>query len=715
MLDRDTACDEAAASRRVAWRAYRGPALRAFDPIAFSLWLYAAQAFSASALAVVFAGYYRAFRRDYLGLWSVGFFAMALYHVCAGIAVVLLVTRAAGPAERLGLTIYAQVASYLHVALLAMGTLAIANGRRWSRTTLAVVAAVAVAIALACSLVFLDEPAPAPYRLFARVGLKHLATAAAFVALATVLLRASDTKRGVGRRATGIAFGAWGLEQFAVFLLLLRQSLHGSDVSWTPFLGIVDLACLVFAGLGLVIWLLDSERARADAASRQIERLERYDVLTGLPNERNLRERIAAALDLAHADGTTGALVLVDIDRFELLVGSSRTATAEHALMIVAARLQRAMPDAKMPRPARLEGHRFAYLLPPQSRDVGAERLALAVQAALAEPLELGTAPGRALQLTASVGIARLPAHGESADALLQNAQLAMGHVRERGGNAVATFAPELRARAQQRLALESELRRAFERQEFVLFYQPVVRPKDRKLEGFEALVRWRHPERGVQAPGGFLGAIEELGLLPELDAWVMDTACARCAAWNESRASPLFVAVNVSAHSLKLEDFNMRVVDTLMRAGLAPELLDLELTESSALADVEHAISVLNDLREVGVGASLDDFGTGYSSLSQLRLLPVRRVKLDRSFIADAANLRRDGAIVRALVSLAHGLGLEVVVEGVETEEQVQFCVRAGADYVQGYYFSAPMALDAANRLVADQDGVVPLARVKA
>ncbi|HET7842953.1 MAG TPA: phosphodiesterase [Xanthomonadales bacterium] len=688
--------------------------MQAFDPIGFSLWLYGAQALAAAALAVIFAGYYRSFRRNYLGLWAGGFFAMALYHVCAGIAVVLLVTRAAGVAERMGLTIYAQVASYLEIALLVLGTFAIADGRRWSRTTLVATLGAAVAIALACSFVFLDEPAPAPYRLFARVGLRHVVTGLAFIALAVVLLRRIDISRGVGRRATAFAFAAWGLEQFCVFLLLLRQSLHGETIEWTPFLGIVDLTCLVFAGLGLVIWLLDEERARADAASEQVERLERYDVVTGLPNERNLRERIANALDIAQADGGTGALMLVDLDRFELLVGSLRTQTAEHTLMIVAARLQRVLPDAKLPRPARLEGHRFAYLLPPQARGTVAERLGLAVQAALAEPLDLGTAPGRALQLTASIGIARIPEHGDSADELIRSATLAMQHVRERGGNAIATYSPELRARAQQRLALESELRRAFDRQEFVLYYQPVVRPKDHRLEGFEALVRWRHPDRGVQAPGAFLGAIEELGLLPELDAWVMDTACARCALWNENRTTPLFVAVNVSAHSLRLEDFNRRVVDTLMRTGLAPAQLDLELTESTALANVEHAVSVLRDLREVGVSASLDDFGTGYSSLSQLRVLPVRRVKLDRSFIADAANLRRDGAIVRALVSLAHGLGLEVVVEGVETEEQVQFCQRAGADFVQGYYFSAPMALDACNRLVAERDGVVPLARVK-
>jgi diguanylate cyclase len=689
--------------------------LQGFDPIGFSLWLYAAQALSAAALAAIFAAYFRAFRRQYLGLWSAGFFAMALFHVCAGIAVVLLVTRVGGAAERLGLTIYAQLAAYAQIALLVLGTLAIASGRRIARGVLVAGLAAAVLVALTCALVFLDEPAPAPYRLFARVGLRHLATGVAFVALAAVLLRSIDTSRGIGRRATAFAFAAWGLEQFGVFLLLLRQSLHGEAVAWTPFLGILDLTCLVFAGMGLVIWLLDEERARADAASEQVERLERYDVLTGLPNERTLRERIAAALDIAQSEGGSGALLLVDLDRFELLVGSLRTATAEHALMVVAARLQRVLPDARLPRPARLDGQRFAYLLPPLARGTVAERLALGVQAALAEPLDIGTAPGRALQLTASIGIARIPEHGDSAEALLKNATLAMQHVRERGGNAIATFSPELRARAQQRLALESELRRAFERQEFLLYYQPVVRPATRRLEGFEALVRWRHPERGVQAPGAFLAAIEELGLLPELDAWVMDTACARCALWNEKRETPLFVAVNVSAHSVRLEDFNRRVVDTLVRSGLAPAQLDLELTESTALADVQNAISVLNDLREVGVGASLDDFGTGYSSLSQLRQLPVRRVKLDRSFIADAANLRRDGAIVRALVSLAHGLGLEVVVEGVETEEQLQFCQRAGADFVQGYYFSPPMTLDACNHLVAQQDIVVPMARVKA
>jgi diguanylate cyclase (GGDEF)-like protein len=533
-----------------------------------------------------------------------------------------------------------------------------------------------------------------------RVGLRHFVTGVAFCIVAGVLARRFQD-RGLGLRTTALAFGAYGVAQLLVFGIFVWQAATQSPVPWAPYLGIADLLCLAFVGMGLVVWVLDEERTRADTATEQLDRLQRYDPLTGLSNLRQLKVRLAEVCTRAKLIERDAALLLLEIDRFELIAGSLGAAGSESALIAVAERLERLVPETLGPRPARIEGHRFAVLLPLLDDPGAPAALAGRILAAFNDAIEIGSSPGRKVLLTASIGIALVPEHAVDADSLLKAAELAAQRARSDGGNTYTIYAPELRKKAQLRLSLEMELRKAFSYGQFALVYQPIVRPGDHRLAGFEALVRWRHPERGLQPPAAFLGAIEEMGLIADLDMWVLSTACQQAAIWEREYGAGVWVSVNATAHSFRLADFQQRVVNAVDAAGLPPRLLDLELTEQTALADVDQAIGCLRALREAGVSASLDDFGTGYSSLSQLRRLPVGRIKIDRSFIADPSNLKRDGAIVRALVSLAHGLDLEVLVEGVETEEQLRFCERAHCDLLQGYYFAPPLPAESCARML--------------
>jgi EAL domain-containing protein (putative c-di-GMP-specific phosphodiesterase class I) len=352
---------------------------------------------------------------------------------------------------------------------------------------------------------------------------------------------------------------------------------------------------------------------------------------------------------------------------------------------------------SNVPSPARMEGQRFAVVMPSlQTReeiDLLADKLRRAVQ----EPLLVGS---RDLRLGAIVGVSVFPDDADAPVAIIRAAELALRHASVEAP--VAYYQTELRDRAKSRLSLEIELRKALANGEFMLAYQPIVTASDSHLAGFEALVRWRHPEKGLQPPALFLPAIEELGLMADLDRWVLQEACRQTARWNATRDHAVWISVNVTAHSFRDPKFKSNVLETLRETGLAAEHLHLELTEQTALANVEEATALLLALREAGVAASLDDFGTGYSSLSQLQQLPVERIKLDRSFIANPDNLERDAAIVRALVTLAHTIRLDVVAEGVETDEQRCFCARAGVDLLQGYYFAAPLFPDKCDALLA-------------
>jgi diguanylate cyclase (GGDEF)-like protein/PAS domain S-box-containing protein len=412
------------------------------------------------------------------------------------------------------------------------------------------------------------------------------------------------------------------------------------------------------------------------------------DDLTGLPNRALFLDRLAHALAIADQHGTTVAALFLDLDSFKLINDSLGHAAGDELLTAVAARLRRALrPTDTL---ARFGGDEFTVLL----EDVATPAAALDEAARLLDALRTPFAlADREVFVSTSIGVA-VSAAGTSAEAQLRQADIALYQAKAAGKAQAALFQAEMSEAVIARLALGTDLRRAVEREEFTLHYQPEVDLRTGVLAGLEALVRWRHPERGWIPPAEFIPLAEETGLILALGRWVLSAACRQVAAWQALRPKepPLVVSVNVSARQLLQDDFVAAVQATLRATGLPPACLRLEITESLVMENLTAANTALDRLKALGVGLAIDDFGTGYSSLSYLRRLPVDTVKIDRSFVQELDTDAGTVAIVRAVVTLAHTLGMAVTAEGVETAEQLAQVRALCCDRAQGYYFARPL-----------------------
>jgi EAL domain-containing protein (putative c-di-GMP-specific phosphodiesterase class I) len=352
-------------------------------------------------------------------------------------------------------------------------------------------------------------------------------------------------------------------------------------------------------------------------------------------------------------------------------------------------------------------GDEFVLLLrevegTPDALDVASKALA-----ALREPFRVHQ---QELYVTPSIGIAIYPEHGNTAQMLITRADAAMYNVKKGGRNDVRVFATEMSTFFPERLMLENDLRRALERHEFELHYQPKVELADGSVVGMEALVRWRHPRKGLVSPDQFIPLAEESGLIVPIGRWVIEEACRQNKAWQDSGMPHLRVAVNISGLQFRQKDLLESIGYALGSSGLAPECLEVEITESVVMQNASDAIVTLERLSAMGVHVSIDDFGTGYSSLSYLKRFPIDKLKIDRSFIRDVSSDMEDAAIVRATIGLAHNLRLRVVAEGVETAEQLEFLRALGCDEYQGYYKSKPVAPAEFERVLRAELGLLPL-----
>jgi EAL domain-containing protein (putative c-di-GMP-specific phosphodiesterase class I) len=341
---------------------------------------------------------------------------------------------------------------------------------------------------------------------------------------------------------------------------------------------------------------------------------------------------------------------------------------------------------------ARVGGDEFAVVLGDLAAQQDAALVADKIMAAMARPFEVER---QEIFLSASIGIATFPGDGASGDELIKNAGAAMFRAKELGRNHYCFYTAEMNARAMEKLLLLTDLRRALERREFLLHYQPKASLSSGRITGFEALLRWRHPVRGLVSPAEFIPLLEDSGLIVPVGEWVIRAACEQIAAWRDAGLRALPVAVNLSAKQFQHRDIGTLVAAALADHAVAPELLDLEITESDVMRNPDGAVAILDRLRGAGVRIAIDDFGTGYSSLSYLKRLPVDSLKIDRSFISGLPADADDAAIARAVVTMAHSLGLRVVAEGVETDAQRAFLASHGCDEMQGYLLSRPQPAD--------------------
>ncbi len=450
-------------------------------------------------------------------------------------------------------------------------------------------------------------------------------------------------------------------------------------------------------------------------AEDQIHKLAYYDLVTGLPNRAHLYDMITIALRQAEQSKSKFALLFLDLDHFKQVNDTLGHNAGDMLLRTVSTRLQDAIrrsdnvsrgADCSEIAPpetiARLGGDEFVVLLNGIDRVEDAAFAARRVCQEISKPFNLD---GTEVRVTTTIGISLYPSDGDSADKLLKHADVAMYHAKEQGRNGYQFYSQSIHQLALERFSLERDLRETVEHGGFHLEYQPKVALQDTSLTGVEALIRWDHPERGRVNPADFIPLAEETGLIVPLGEWVLRTACDQMIKWMEAGIPPFIMAVNCSAIQLVRTDMASVIKSVLDETGLNPTYLEIELTESLLLQNVEEGIAILHALKDLGLHVSIDDFGTGFSSLSYLKRLPVDKLKIDQSFIKDLTTDPGDAAIVTSMITLAHNLDLTVVAEGVETKEQLGFLRAERCDEIQGYLISRPLTADAFSRWFEEQE----------
>ncbi len=448
----------------------------------------------------------------------------------------------------------------------------------------------------------------------------------------------------------------------------------------------------------------ERELQRLKEAHDEIRNLAFFDPLTGLPNRRLLLDRLRQTLASSTRSKHKRALLFVDLDNFKTLNDTLGHHVGDLLLQDVARRITACIRESDTV--ARLGGDEFVVMLNglsghAEDAATQAKLLAEKILTAIDRPFALN---GHECRSSASVGITIFGDPHDSTNEVLQQADLAMYQAKADGRNTIRFFAPALQAAVNARAAMEGELRRGIKTNEFLLYYQSQV--DHGNLVGAEALVRWRHPVRGILAPGAFISLAEETGLILPLGDWVMQTACQQIAAWAGRKGQQeITVSVNISARQLRNPDFVGNVLDTLDRTGADPRNLKLELTESMLVDNIEEVIGKMTDLKSHGLSFSLDDFGTGYSSLAYLRRLPLDQLKIDQAFVRDILKDASCGAIAQSIISLSKAMGLSVIAEGVETEEQRDFLTRLGCHSFQGYLFSRPVPLEEFSQLLPERN----------
>ena len=427
------------------------------------------------------------------------------------------------------------------------------------------------------------------------------------------------------------------------------------------------------------------------SAESRVEHLAFHDLLTGLPNRRLAEDRMSQAA--AHADraGSRAALLVLDLDGFKAINETLGHEVGDTVIRGVAARLRDCLRETDTL--SRAGGDEFLIVLTDLRSGEAASTIAAKILARVAEPFEI---QGLGLVTTASIGIAVHPDDGEDFATLLKKADTAMYQAKEEGRAGWRFFDERMNRDVAALLRLRAGLRRALDRGEFELYYQPQLDLAGGRVIGAEALLRWNHPDLGRVTPDRFIPLAEETGQIVPIGAWVLEQACRRAAAWQDEGLAGVGVAVNLSAVQLQRDDFDQTVAAALARSGLAPARLELELTESVLIKDAKPRLAALSRLKALGVRLAIDDFGTGYSSLSYLRRFAVDRLKIDRSFVADLADAPGDDAIVRAVIQMAHSLGLRAIAEGVETEAVRERLRALGCDEIQGYLLARPLPADA-------------------
>ena len=453
---------------------------------------------------------------------------------------------------------------------------------------------------------------------------------------------------------------------------------------------------------GLVATLFE-DITESRIAEQQIQQMAYFDTLTKLPNRALFHDRINQAIALATRDKTGLAVLFIDLDHFKNINDTLGHSSGDQLLIEAAQRLNRDIRTSDTL--ARLGGDEFVVVITNLGEQLNATYVAQKLIDSIQAPF---TIKGKELHITASIGIALFPDDGIDAETLIKHADMAMYSSKESGRNAFNFFSPDMNQKALMRMENESALRLALKREEFFLEFQPIMNADSGAIVAAEALVRWNHPTRGRIPPDEFISLAEETGLILPLGEWVLRTACSCMKSWHDAGLPAIRYSVNVSSQQIEQQDFSERVCSVLRETGADASWLEIEITESCLVTNINNNISDLFGMRAWGVSISIDDFGTGYSSLGYIKTLPIDHIKIDRSFVTDIHSNVQDQAIVEAIITMSQKLGIQNIAEGVETREQLEFLQGLGCNKIQGYFFHRPLSPEAFELLLRKQ-GAIP------
>lgn len=659
---------------------------------------HAAQALMLLGFGILLGYYFRLYHRAYLRFWSYAALYYAVSTCCTLITGYLVQVESSG---WLTLAIFGRLSLlYVALALLCFGVFDIMRAqapRQLYRRLVYLSAATIAVITTALTRLY-----PSTWLSVAADVLMLLLSGLVVLGIALIVFK--HAHRSLGPRLIAGAFMLVGLKNIVlVYLGWFANAQQVSPLIWAIH-GTLNMVLLAVVALGVIIWLLESERHRTFKALQQAEYLNTHDALTGIENRDELLNKLPGMIQHCRTHHRHLTVIVIGLNRFKAINDSLGIRGGDRVLIEVSQRLQNFRPAPLTI--SRLSGDVFLVAFDHLKKRSLVEQLGRNLQQRIQQDLLID---GRTINLSCAVGIARYPQSTAYAETLLSKANIALAQAKNSQNESVVFYQRGMDDSYSRLVGMEPELKSAFDNDEFVLHLQPLYAGSTRKLNGFEALIRWQHPERGLLPPNEFLPFIEELGLSIELDDWVLQNTAKILRSWRQQGLQPLPIAVNICARHFQNPDLISKLKALNHKFKLQPGDIELEITENIAMTDIQAGHHVLEQLRDLNIRVAIDDFGTGYSSLAYLRRLPVDKIKIDRSFICELLSDTQssENTIVRTLIDLSHGLRKRVVAEGVETQEQLSLLKTMRCDQVQGYFLSPPVNLSLARDILAQhRDG---------
>jgi diguanylate cyclase len=645
-------------------------------------------------LAVLLLVFLFQFKHVFLRHWALSCLAMAVHFGVAALITNLVHRPDLQPGLISGLSALALVSAYLHVVWLLLGAWEAVRDRIINLVQQILLMALAIGLGLISALTSLFNPMAELVDRWLPLSILHSITGLAFVIAGVMLLVSLRRIQLISSYLVPLAFGLYGALMLYIGLVSNLLPAQVQFLSPSPVLGLLGFVAQILIGYSIIIWLLEIERRRAVLAYSKAKNAESrlvhfrmHDPATGLPNRRQLQDQLSAEIRAAGSRRSRVAVAVVGIHRFKMLSHALGWQKTDQVIRRLAERLQAQAPAGSML--GRIGEREFLLILPNAGhREKAVDRIQRVVEAGN-QPL---SQDGQELFINLSGGLSFAPDDDIDAVALINMAQQAQMRAASTGETLILHNIEGTTTEPHKLLNLERELRRGVREKQFCLYFQPLVSIRQRRITGFETLLRWQHPERGLLTPGSFLQEAVRLGVLDELEDQILEQALGQLAEWqNDLSLPPISVSINLSAQRFQQPDLAGKLARLCKYMKVNPRDLHLEITESTAMQDFEAGLSTISALRELGCKVCLDDFGTGYSSLSHLRRLQVDYVKLDRSFIKNLERDPHERDLTRAIVDLIHSLGMTVLAEGVETRQQLGYLIHCRVDVVQGFLLGKP------------------------